>query len=562
MSEEKKTGADLVVDSLNNHGVDLVFGIPGAKIDRLFEKLEHPAEGTKAPKLIVTRHEQNAVFMAQAFARITGKTGVVAVTSGPGVGNLASGLMTATAENDPVLAIGGQVQRKDLYRLTHQSTPSATLFAPITNYSVEIQDQNNISEIISNAFAAANGPKPGAAFVSLPQDVDEAEVDMDALPVVKPATYGAAAADDIDWLAEQVKAAKLPVLLVGARGSDDATTDALHALLEQTTLPVVETYQGAGVISRELEEQTFFGRIGFFRNQVGDRLLAQSDLVITVGYDAIEYEPRNWNKNADLRIVAMDTQAVQIDNHFTPERQLVGTLADTLSALKEQINGYELPSESQAKLAALKADLHAAAEPTYTPAQPDLNHPLSIIKALQAHMTDEMTLTSDIGSHYLWLGRHFKSYVPRHFLISNGMQTLGVGLPWAMAAAMVRPNAKAVSVSGDGGFFFSGMELATAVQLHLNTVHIVWQDNYHYDMVKFQEEVKYNGESAGVKFSDIDIVKFAESAGAKGLRVDKPEQLNAVLDEAFATEGPVVVEIPVDYSHNYELMSQLIDDGE
>ncbi|KAA8434793.1 acetolactate synthase AlsS [Weissella paramesenteroides] len=559
MSEEKKTGADLVVDSLNNHGIDLAFGIPGAKIDRLFEKLDHPKAGEKAPKLIVTRHEQNAVFMAQAFARITGKTGVVIVTSGPGVGNLASGLMTATAENDPVLAIGGQVQRKDLYRLTHQSTPSATLFAPITNYSVEIQDPNNISELISNAIAAANGPKPGASFVSLPQDVDEAEVTTAALPAVKPARYGAAASEDIAWLAEQIKAAKLPVLLVGARGSDDNTTAALHALLEQTTLPVVETYQGAGVISRELEESTFFGRVGFFRNQVGDQLLAQSDLVITVGYDAIEYEPRNWNKNADLHIVAIDTQAVQIDNNFTPARQLVGTLADTLIDLKSQIAGYELPAASQAKLAEFKEALKEAAKPTFTPAQENLNHPLSIIKSLQAHMTDDMTLTSDIGSHYLWLGRYFKSYVPRHLLFSNGMQTLGVGLPWAMAAALVRPNAKAVSVSGDGGFFFSGMELATAVQLNLNTVHIVWQDNYHYDMVKFQEEVKYNGESAGVNFSKIDIVKYAESTGAKGLRVDSPDQLDAVLDEAFATEGPVVVEIPVDYSHNYELMSQLID---
>jgi acetolactate synthase-1/2/3 large subunit len=234
-------------------------------------------------------------------------------------------------------------------------------------------------------------------------------------------------------------------------------------------------------------------------------------------------------------------------------------LADTLIDLKSQIAGYELPAASQAKLAEFKEALKEAAKPTFTPAQENLNHPLSIIKSLQAHMTDDMTLTSDIGSHYLWLGRYFKSYVPRHLLFSNGMQTLGVGLPWAMAAALVRPNAKAVSVSGDGGFFFSGMELATAVQLNLNTVHIVWQDNYHYDMVKFQEEVKYNGESAGVNFSKIDIVKYAESTGAKGLRVDSPDQLDAVLDEAFATEGPVVVEIPVDYSHNYELMSQLID---
>ncbi len=554
----KKYGADIVTDSLVNHGVDLVFGIPGAKIDRLFETLEYPAEGQRVPKLVVARHEQNAAFMAQAFARITGKTGVVIATSGPGVGNLATGLMTATAESDPIVAIGGQVPRNDLYRLTHQSTNSVALFSPITNLASEIQDPNNISEIIANAFAAANGAKKGATFVSLPQDVDDAQVTIEALPKITPAQQGAAAIKDIDWLAEQIKAAKLPVLLVGSRGSDDATVTALHQLLKQTTLPVVETFQGAGVISRELEPETFFGRIGLFRNQTGDKLLKQSDLVITLGYDAIEYEPRNWNKENNLNIVALDTTPVQIDNNFVPQRQLVGDLAQSLRLLIERLNGYELPTTSKEVLKKLKADLRASDEPSYTPAQGNLNHPLDVIKSIQAHVTDDMTVSTDIGSHYIWMARHFKSYVARHYLISNGMQTLGVGLPWALAAAMVRPNAKSVSVSGDGGFFFSAMELETAVRLGLNTVHIVWNDNAYYDMVKFQEEMKYNGQSAGVKFGNIDLVKYAESFGAKGLRVETPDDLDTVLDKAFSTQGPVVVDIPVDYSHNYELGSQLI----
>lgn len=556
---EQKYGSDIVTDSLVNHGVDLVFGIPGAKIDRLFETLEHPKTGQKVPKLIVTRHEQNAAFMAQAFSRITGKTGVVIATSGPGVGNLATGLMTANAESDSVVAIGGQVPRRDLYRLTHQSTNSVSLFNAITHYSSEIQDPNNISEIIANAFAAANGAKKGAAFVSLPQDVDDAPVSISALPQVPEAQQGAAAIADIDWLTEQIKQANLPVLLVGARGSDDATVTALHHLLKQTTLPVVETFQGAGVISRDLEPETFFGRIGLFRNQTGDKLLQQADLVVTLGYDAIEYEPRNWNKENNLNIVALDTTHVQIDNNFVPKRQLIGDLAQSLDLLAERINGYQVPAESQSVLKALKDDLRASDEPSYTPAEGNLNHPLNVIKSIQAHVTDDMTVSTDIGSHYIWMARHFKSYVARHFLISNGMQTLGVGLPWSLTAAMVRPNAKSVSVSGDGGFFFSAMELETAVRLQLDTVHIVWNDNAHYDMVKFQEEMKYNGESAGVTFGNIDIVKYAESFGTKGLRVTTPDQLDKILDEAFATEGPVVVDIPVDYSHNYELGSQLIE---
>lgn len=561
MSDTQQYGADLIVDSLNNHGVDLIFGIPGAKIDRLFERLEHPEAGAVSPELVVVRHEQNAAFMAQGFARITRKPGAMIATSGPGVGNLVTGLMTATAEGDPVLAIGGQVPRKDLYRLTHQSTDSVSIFKPVTNYSVEVQDPENISEILSNAFVAATGPKPGAAFVSIPQDVDDAVITAKPLPVATAPKMGAAHTTDITWLVEQVKAAKLPVILVGQRGSDDDTVESLQALLEQTKLPVVETFQGAGVISRELEPSTFYGRIGLFHNQPGDQLLAESDLVITVGYDAIEYEPRNWNANKDLNIVTIDTAFAQIDNHYVPERQLIGTIADTLDALKDGINGYVLNDDALATLAKTKERMAELDNQSYTPAEAHLNHPLSVVKALQARVTDDMTVASDIGSHYIWMARHFKSFVPRHFLISNGMQTLGVGLPWAMVAAMVRPNAKAISVSGDGGFFFSGQELATAVEMKLNTVSLVWNDNHRYDMVKFQEEKKYDGKSAGIQLAPIDIVKFAESMGAKGLRVESPDQLDAVLDEAFATEGPVVIDIPVDYSHNHELAQLVAQEG-
>lgn len=559
MSDTQRYGADIVADSLVNHGVDLVFGIPGAKIDRLFERLDHPKAGEKSPKLVVVRHEQSAAFMAQAFARITGKTGAMIATSGPGVGNLATGLMTANAEGDAVIAIGGQVPRNDLYRLTHQSTPSAQLFAPITRFSAEIQDEKNISEIMSNAFAAANGDKHGAAFVSLPQDIDDAPVDFEALPVAAPARMGAAATEDIAALAQRIKDAKLPVILVGQRGSDDATVAALHSLLHKYALPVVETFQGAGVISRDLVDQSFFGRIGLFRNQTGDKLLHQSDLVITLGYDAIEYEPRNWNKEGHLNIVTVDTAVAQIDNNYLPQMQLIGDMAATLKALEADLAGYEVPASALETLKGLKAELDAAQEPTFEPTDNTLSHPIAIVKALQDHVTDDMTVSTDIGSHYIWMARHFRSYVPRHFLISNGMQTLGVGLPWAMTAAMVRPNAKSVSVSGDGGFFFSGAELSTAVELGLETVSIVFNDKARYNMVEFQEENKYNGESAGVQFAPIDVVKFAESCGAKGLRVESADQLNAVLDEAFATKGPVVVDIPVDYSHNNELASQIIN---
>ncbi|MDO4903161.1 MAG: acetolactate synthase AlsS [Limosilactobacillus sp.] len=553
---KKLYGSDVVIDSLKKHGVDLVFGIPGAKIDRLFEGLDgKDSEG--APKLIVTRHEQNAVFMAQAYARLTGKTGVAVSTSGPGVGNLTTGIMTASAEGDPILAIGGQVPRKDLHRLTHQSTPSAEIMAPITRYSAEIQDPNNISEIMANAFEAAQGAEKGASFVSLPQDVDDAVVDEEPLPIYQAPKMGPAASDDLAKLVDLIKEAKMPVFLVGQRGGSEKVAVALHDLLKDFAFPVVETFQAAGVVSRELEDQSFFGRIGLFRNQVGDQLLQESDLVLAVGYDAIEYEPRNWNKEGKLRIVNLDTKAAQIDNHYTPIMQLVGDLPASLKQLHALLDGYHYPAEAKGKLAEYKAKLDEDKE-RKAPQSHGKSHPLAIVQAIQENVDDDMIVSLDVGSHYIWMARHFRSYKPRHLLISNGMQTLGVGLPWAMVASMLHPERKAVAVCGDGGFLFSGVELSTAVQQKLNLVVVVWNDDSHYDMVKFQEELKYP-QAAGVKFGDCDIVKFADSFGATGLRVNDPSELGDVMKKAFETDGPVVVDVPVDYSNNKELAAHLID---
>ena len=554
--EEKLHGADVVIDSLRKHGVNLVFGIPGAKIDRLFEGLDGQ-DSEDAPKLIVTRHEQNAAFMAQAYGRLTGKTGVAITTSGPGVGNLATGIMTANAEGDPMLAIGGQVQRKDLHRATHQSTPSTEIMAPITQYSAEIQDPNNISEIMANAFEASQDARKGAAFVSLPQDVDDAEVTEKPLPIYETPKMGPADPNDLQKLVELIKNSKMPVILVGQRGADEEITTAIRKLLSDYSLPVVETYQAAGVVSRDLEQQSYFGRIGLFRNQVGDQLLQQSDLVIAVGYDPIEYEPRNWNKEGNLRIVNLDTLPAQIDNHYTPIMQLVGNITTSLTELDKLLKGYEYPLAATEQLAKYKQELDQDKK-IQVPASNDASHPLAVVHAIQENVTDDMHVALDVGSHYIWMARHFRCYQPRHLLISNGMQTLGVGLPWAMVAAMLYPEHKSVAVCGDGGFLFSGAELATAVQHHLNVVTIVWNDGGHYDMVKFQEEMKYS-QAAGVKFGNVDIVKYAESFGATGLRVNEPADLTKVISQAFNIDGPVVVDVPVDYSNNKELAANLID---
>ncbi|MBM7642662.1 acetolactate synthase AlsS [Streptococcus loxodontisalivarius] len=547
-------GADLVVDSLINHNVDYVFGIPGAKIDRVFDTLED-----KGPKLIVARHEQNAAFMAQGVGRITGEPGVVLVTSGPGVSNLATGLVTATDEGDPVLAIGGQVKRADLLKRAHQSMNNVAMMQPITKYSAEIHDANTISETIANAYRYAKSGKPGASFISIPQDVTDSKVSVKAIKPLTDPKLGSASVDDINYLAQAIRNAVLPVLLLGNGASTEGVTASIRRLLEAVKLPVVETFQGAGIVSRDLEEDTFFGRVGLFRNQPGDMLLKRADLVIAIGYDPIEYEARNWNAEVSARIVVIDVEPAEIDTYFQPERELIGNMEETLDLLLPAINGYVLPNGSKDYLKGLRNTV--VEDVKFDRNSPKgLVHPLDLIEVLQENVTDDMTVTVDVGSHYIWMARYFKSYEARHLLFSNGMQTLGVALPWAISAALLRPNETIISISGDGGFLFSAQELETAVRLKLPIVHIIWNDG-KYNMVEFQEEMKY-GRSSGVDFGPVDFVKYAESFGAKGLRADSKESFADLLKSALseAKNGPVLIDVPIDYKDNVTLGETILPD--
>ena len=549
----EKFGADLIVDSLINHKVDYVFGIPGAKIDRVFDTLED-----KGPQLIVARHEQNAAFMAQGIGRITGEPGVVIATSGPGASNLATGLVTATAEGDPVLALAGQVKRADLLKRAHQSMDNAALFKPITKYSVEVQDGNTLSEIIDNAYRHAKSGMPGASFISIPQDVVDSQVHVKAIKPLTDPQLGSSSVADINYLAQAIKNAVLPVLLLGNGASSAKVTASIRQLLEQVQLPVVETFQGAGIVSRELEEATFFGRVGLFRNQPGDMLLKKSDLVIAIGYDPIEYEARNWNAEISARVIVIDVEPAEIDTYFQPERELIGDIANTLDLLLPAINGYQLPEGSREYLQVLRDKMDGDVKFDRSQTEKGRLHPLDIVEVLQENTTDDMTVTVDVGTHYIWMARYFKSYEPRHLLFSNGMQTLGVALPWAISAALVRPNTKIISVSGDGGFLFSAQELETAVRLHLPIIHLIWNDG-HYNMVEFQEEMKY-GRSSGVDFGAVDFVKYAESFGAKGFRATSPTELTQLLQKALKEDGPVIIDVPVDYKDSSTLGETILPD--
>jgi len=558
-----RRAAERVVEALTAYGVKWVFGVPGAKIDPVYDAL---VDG--GPELIVCRHEQNAAFMAGAVGRLTGKPGVVLVTSGPGTSNIATGLLTATTEGDPLVALCGAVPRADRLKRTHQSMDAVGLLSSVSKSAGEVNVADNVPEAISNAFRQATQEPKGAASVVLPYDVlgDLTSVSM-TTPHWVP-RLGAAPSESVLEAAAILKDARFPVILAGARSGSDRATAALHRLLGGAALPVVETFQAAGVISHELEDH-YLGRVGLFRNQPGDVLLHKADVILAIGYDFVEYEPSKWNKDRSHRIIHLDELAADVDDYYRPALELRGDVADTIDALARQIDGLTLTAQATAVVTAQRerltsadltsANFTSADVTTSTGDESEGVHPAALTLKMRELLPDNTTVLCDIGSHYIYMARHFRTYHPRTLLFSNGQQTLGVALPWAIAATLVRPGTPVLSVSGDGGFLFSSMELETAVRLGSTFTHVIFNDGT-YDMVGFQQMGKY-GRTSGVQLGSYDAVGYAESFGASGYRVEHLADFAAVLEKAMAEPGPSIIDVRVDYRNNMdELMADLESD--
>jgi acetolactate synthase I/II/III large subunit len=551
-NETQQNGAQLVVRALEAQGVTHVFGIPGAKIDAVFNALVDSKIQT-----VVCRHEQNAAMIAGGIGRMTGKAGVAIATSGPGVSNLVTGLATANSEGDPVVALGGAVATSETLKQLHQTMDAVAICKPVTKFSATVAASDTVSEVMANAFRAAESGRPGAAYVNLPKDIMAASCAHDVLPI--PAYSGLGPADSAATAeaARLINSAENPVVLLGLLASKPANALALRDFIAKNHLPVVGTFQAAGAVAAHLFEN-FGGRVGQLANQPGDQLLDSADVVITIGYDPVEYPPGDWNRKSARKLIHIDVLPADLDNSYRPYVELTGDIASTLNVLTPRLtrtHRSDLASMILQAIAAERAELsRESATRSGTPI-----HPLRLVAELQPFLSSDVTLCSDMGSFHLWLARHLYSFKARQILISNGQQTLGVALPWAIAASIVRPSEKVMAISGDGGFLFSAMELETAVRLKANIVQLVWIDGT-YDMVATQEVIKY-GRKSGITFGPVDLVKYAEAFGATGKMIRTPDEIAPVIKEALNHAGPIIVGVHVDYRDNHKLFEMVREDS-
>jgi acetolactate synthase-1/2/3 large subunit len=422
---EQQTGADIVVKTLEQQKVKWVFGVPGAKIDKVFNTLVDTSIQT-----VVCRHEQNVAFIAGGIGRMTGKAGVAIATSGPGVSNLVTGLATANTEGDPVIALGGAVPLSDRLKKIHQTMDSVSLCKVVTKYSAEVDSPEAVSEVLTNAFRSAESGRPGAAFVSLPMDIMMAPAKCDVLTPPAYSGAGPANAAAIEEAARLINQAKRPVVLLGLLASKPENAAAVHELIESGKVPVVGTFQAAGAVPVNLFSN-FGGRVGQINNQPADEILAAGDLVISIGYDPVEYWPSIWNKGNKRPVVHLDALSADIDNSYSPAVELVGDIAATIRLLTPLVS-HSGPEPSIERLLGKIAEdrqelARSSAALNGTPV-----HPLRLVSELQKILTPDTTLCLDMGSFHLWMARHLYSFQARQILISNGQQTLGVALPWAL----------------------------------------------------------------------------------------------------------------------------------
>jgi acetolactate synthase-1/2/3 large subunit len=452
-----------------------------------------------------------------------------------------------------MVALGGSVATSQSLKQIHQTLQAVSVLKPVTKFCAEVGSPESIGEVMANAFRAAESDRPGAAYVNLPKDIMEGEARCEALDVPASPGFGPGSSESLMDAASIINCAQRPVVLLGLLASRPENADAVRAFLRKSGLPVVGTFQAAGTVSADLFKN-FAGRIGQLDNTPGDELLAMADATVTVGYDPVEYDPSIWNHSRSARIIHIDSTRADVDNCYSPVVEVLGDIAASLASLTGLVNPRVLAPDVAHFLSALASKRAMRVEDAGRYTENPI-HPLRIIAELQNWLHDDVTLCLDMGSFHLWIAHFIFSFRARQILISNGQQTLGVALPWGIASCLVRPNEKTLSISGDGGFLFSAMELETAVRLKLNLVHMVWI-NGTYDMVAVQEQPKYK-RTSGVDFGPVDVVKYAEAFGAAGFMIGAPEQIGPTLKKAFEIPGPVLIGIRVDYRDNHKLFEKV-----
>ncbi|MEL7211330.1 MAG: acetolactate synthase large subunit [Pseudomonadota bacterium] len=539
--------SDLFVKCLEAEGVKRIYGVPGEENADFMKSLEN-----SSIEFILTRHEQGAAFMASVYGRLTGEVGVCLGTLGPGATNLMTGVADGNMDHAPLLVITGQGALTRQHKESHQVMNVVDMYRPITKWSCAVNHPDNIPEIVHKAVRIAVTEKPGACHIELAEDVAAMQTNV---PAMRAATPRRPVPDEhaIDAAWERLKSAKSPIIIAGNGAIRTRASQELRALCEATGIGALMTFMAKGAL--DLTDPRCLFTIGMGHRDYPQLAIDAADLVITIGYDPVEYGPSKWNAECKADIIHMDFDPAESDQHYQPRVEVIGDLAHGLAALNARITQDGVPDydfSAQRKLRETMQDEFAAHAEDTTEGK---IRPQKAIADVRAVLGPDDILLSGVGSHKMWVARHYQSNNPNTCLISNGFCSMGMPLPGAIAAKHARPDARVLAVVGDGDIMMNIQEMETASRLDADITMLVWEDK-GYGLIAWKQDQDF-GSHTDLSFNNPDWEQLCKSMNWHHQACDKAAELRDCLKTALDHESPALVVIPIDYRENMALTEKL-----
>ncbi|MDJ0758309.1 MAG: acetolactate synthase large subunit [Woeseiaceae bacterium] len=540
--------SDLLVKCLEEEGIEYIFGVPGEENADFMMSLE------KSDKIrfILTRHEQGAAFMAEIYGRLTGNPAGALATLGPGATNLITGVADSNMDRAPMLVLTGQGATDRLHKESHQIMDVVGMFKPVTKWATTILNAETIPEIVRKAVRLARTEKPGAVHIELPEDI--AKHDTTVKPLV-PKRFRRAVPDDkiVDRAFDMLKAAKRPLIIAGNGCIRRRASKQLRILCEKTGIGVISTFMAKGCV--DMDEDYCLYTIGLGSKDRVSLAVDDADLVITLGFDMVEYHPHLWNPKGEKKILHADFLPAEIDQYYHPETELVGDLAHALWMLNERFDAQGVPDYDFDFQKKVRADMTADFEEYKDDDTDGAIRPQKALWDARQVMGPDDILLSDVGAHKMWIARHYQCHEPNTCLIPNGFCSMGFALPGAVAASLVDPDKNILAICGDAGVLMNVQEMETAKRLNVKITVMVWEDK-EYGLIAWKQENEF-GRHTPLAFDNPDWNGLAEAFGWNGHVVTKSADLQGVLRTALDEDGPSLVVIPIDYRENNLLTKKL-----
>ena len=537
---EPAKASDLMVEALEREGVEYVFGIPGEENLDILESLRH-----SKIQLVLTRHEQGAGFMAATIGRLTGKLGVCLSTLGPGATNFVTAAAYAQLGAMPMMMITGQKPIKKSKQARFQIVDVVEMMQPVTKYSRQIVHGANVPSAVREAIRLAEEERPGAVCLELPEDIAEETVEEPFFFKPEAARRPAAEEKAIARAVAMIEKAKRPLLLVGAGANRKRTSKQLTRFVDQTGIPYLCTQMGKGVIDERNEQ--YMGTAALSDNDSVHDAVAAADLIINVGHDVIE-KPPFFMSEGGFEVLHISFASAEVDAIYFPQLEVVGDIANAIWQINESIANQDHWDFSTFRDVKAQVDEHTS-EKSDDPRFPLC--PQRLVADVRKAMPDDGIICLDNGMYKIWFARNYRAYQPNTILLDNALATMGAGLPSAIGASFVYPERKVLAICGDGGFMMNSQELETAVRMKRDVTTLILRDD-SYGMIRWKQD-DADFADWGLEFGNPDFVKYAESYGARGFRVEKTNDLLPLLKRCLEEGGVNVIECPIDYAENASL---------